>query len=172
MARAEDGEAFAMLVSNDALPSSVTLDLRLIEADQVATPDLKPDAKGAVDGIVFDRFGNPREYHVLKAHPGSKQAALGMKYDRVPAESMIHWFRADRPGQSRGIPDIMPALPLFAQLRRFTLAVIAAAETAANDDIDPGGDIHASAEYRRHLAKLLTRRALEQAFARAISNSY
>jgi hypothetical protein len=26
----------------------------------------------------------------------------------------------------------MPALPLFAQLRRYTLAVIAAAETAAN----------------------------------------
>ena len=81
------------------------LDLRLIEADQVATPDLKLDAKGAVDGIVFDRFGNPREYHVLKSHPGSKQAGLGMKYDRVPAESMIHWFRSDRPGQSRGLPD-------------------------------------------------------------------
>ena len=132
LARAEDGEAFAMLVSNDALPSSVKLDLRLIEADQVATPDLKPDAKGAVDGIVFDRFGNPREYHVLKAHPGSKQAALGMKYDRVPAESMVHWFRADRPGQSRGIPDIMPALPLFAMLRQYSLAVLDSAWAAAN----------------------------------------
>jgi len=146
MARAEDGEAFAMLVSNDALLSSVKLDLRLIEADQVATPDLKPDAKGAVDGIVFDGFGNPREYHVLKAHPGSKQAGLGMEYDRVPAESIIHWFRADRPGQSRGIPDIMPALPLFAQLRRFTLAVIASAETAAEfagvlyTDAPPNGE--------------------------------
>jgi capsid protein len=30
------------------------------------------------------------------------------------------------------VPDILPALPLFAQLRRFTLAVIAAAETAAD----------------------------------------
>ena len=29
------------------------------------------------------------------------------------------------------VPDITPALPLFAQLRRFTLAVLAAAETAA-----------------------------------------
>jgi capsid protein len=45
---------------------------------------------------------------------------------------MIHWFRADRPGQSRGLPEIMPALPLFAQLRRYTLAVLAAAETAAD----------------------------------------
>ena len=45
---------------------------------------------------------------------------------------MIHYFRADRPGQSRGIPEITPALPLFAQLRRYTLAVLAAAETAAD----------------------------------------
>jgi carbon-monoxide dehydrogenase medium subunit len=46
----------------------------------------------------------------------------------------------------------------------------AAAETAANDDIDPVSDIHASAEYRRHLAKVLARRALEQAFERARSD--
>jgi hypothetical protein len=45
---------------------------------------------------------------------------------------VLHWFRCDRPGQARGVPDILPALPLFAQLRRFTLAVIAAAETAAD----------------------------------------
>ena len=57
---------------------------------------------------------------------------VGNDYDRLPATTVIHWFRADRPGQARGIPDIMPALPLFAQLRRFTLAVIAAAETAAD----------------------------------------
>jgi capsid protein len=50
----------------------------------------------------------------------------------VPAESVVHWFRSDRPGQHRGVPEITPALPLFAQLRRYTLAVIAAAETAAD----------------------------------------
>jgi len=43
----------------------------------------------------------------------------------------------------------------------------AAAETAATKDIDPPGDIHASADYRRHLAKVLTQRALQQAFQRA-----
>jgi capsid protein len=45
---------------------------------------------------------------------------------------MVHIFRADRPGQHRGIPEITPALPLFAQLRRFTLAVLSAAEAAAD----------------------------------------
>ena len=33
-------------------------------------------------------------------------------------------------------------------------------------EIDPGSDIHASAEFRRHLAKVLTRRALEKAVER------
>ncbi|RMF62134.1 MAG: xanthine dehydrogenase family protein subunit M [Calditrichaeota bacterium] len=38
-----------------------------------------------------------------------------------------------------------------------------AAELAANNDIDPHDDIHASAKYRRHLAKILTIRALQKA---------
>jgi capsid protein len=50
---------------------------------------------------------------------------------RTSAESVLHWYRPDRAGQVRGVPDILPALPLFAQLRRYTRAVIAAAETAA-----------------------------------------
>jgi lambda family phage portal protein len=132
LARASDGEAFGILTSNPALATAIQLDLRLVEADQVCTPDLFRADPNAIDGIVFDAAGNPTEYHVLRQHPGDMSASGGREYDRVAAESMIHWFRADRPGQARGIPDIMPALPLFAQLRRFTLAVLAAAETAAD----------------------------------------
>ena len=46
-------------------------------------------------------------------------------------------------------------------------AIRAAAEIAASQDVDPSSDIHASADYRRHLVRVLTRRALEQAFERA-----
>jgi aerobic carbon-monoxide dehydrogenase medium subunit len=42
-----------------------------------------------------------------------------------------------------------------------------AADAAATHDIDPPGDIHASPKYRRQLVNVLTRRALERAFARA-----
>lgn len=45
-------------------------------------------------------------------------------------------------------------------------AIRAAADAAASQDIDPTSDIHASAAYRRQLARVLTRRALETAFAR------
>lgn len=41
------------------------------------------------------------------------------------------------------------------------------AEITARQDIDPPADIHATAEYRRHLARVLISRALKQAFKRA-----
>lgn len=43
----------------------------------------------------------------------------------------------------------------------------AAAATAAEQEIDPLGNVHASVAYQRQLAKVLTRRALERAFERA-----
>jgi carbon-monoxide dehydrogenase medium subunit len=46
-------------------------------------------------------------------------------------------------------------------------AIRAAAHAAATADIDPPGDIHASADYRRHLTSVLVRRALTVAFGRA-----
>jgi len=141
MARASDGEGFATLITNPALPTRVQLDLTLIEADQVTTPDLLGVEPNAIDGIVFDRFGNPLEYHVLKQHPGDPTGTLYGESVRVPARNVIHYFRRDRAGQGRGIPDITSALPLFAHLRRYTLAVITAAEIAAL----PGGVLYTDA---------------------------
>lgn len=48
-----------------------------------------------------------------------------------------------------------------------TPEVIRAAAEAVDSDIDPQSDIHATSDYRRHLAKVLVRRVLERAVARA-----
>ncbi len=154
LARAESGEAFALLVNNPAIASwgsPVSLDLKLIEADQVCTPLLRRGRTDEIDGIVLDQWGNPSAYRVLKRHPGDSgllRAPIDdlSAYDTFAASAVVHYFRSDRPGQLRGIPDITPALPLFAQLRRYTLATIAAAETAANfaaviyTDAPPNGE--------------------------------
>ncbi len=141
MSRASDGEGFSVLTNNPQLTTAVQLDIKLVEADQVATPDLRLDQTNAVDGVEFDVYGNPVAYHVLKKHPGDTSGSLSIQYERVPAESMIHYYRQDRAGQGRGVPDITPALPLFAHLRRYTLAVITAAEIAAL----PGGVLYTDA---------------------------
>lgn len=127
-AKIVDGEAFAVFTTNNKLKSPIKLDLKLVEADQVADPSGSGDL---ADGIKYDLQGNPVSYSILREHPGSGLSGND-KSPPTPASLVIHWFSADRPGQVRGIPEITPALPLFAQLRRYTLAVLAAAETAAN----------------------------------------
>jgi lambda family phage portal protein len=129
--RSVSGEGFLALTTNPVLPTPVQLDLRLIEADQVATPWALP-ADDGVDGIEYDAYGNPAYYHVLREHPGDT-VTLGAwgEYDRVPASLILHWFKRRRPGQARGVPEITPSLPLFALLRRYDLATVTAAEVAA-----------------------------------------
>lgn len=148
MARCQDGEGFAILGTNPGLDSPILLDLKLIECDRV-TGEVFGLTPGEVDGIRFDEWGNPRSYRVLKQHPGD--AYYGGFSDAVdlPASQVIHLYRADRAEQHRGIPELTPALPLFAQLRRYTLAVLGAAESAADfaavmfSDVPPGEDAQA-----------------------------
>lgn len=135
LTRRRDGEVFLVAINNPKLRSPVKLDIQLIEADQVSTPALELDPSQPTDGIVFDRYGNPMAYHILKTHPGEQQALrIGslLDFDIVDARQVAHFFRCDRPGQKRGVPEITAALPLYALLRRYTLAVVSAAETAAD----------------------------------------
>jgi capsid protein len=54
------------------------------------------------------------------------------EYTLHEADNVIHYYLADRPGQHLGLPAVTPCLGLFAQFRRYKLAVLTAAETAAN----------------------------------------
>ncbi len=131
-----DGEAFGLMITNPRL-AGVTLDVRLVEAEMVATPTelmastITPEGN-TVDGVEFDQIGNVVAYQVLNFHPGSNFRVNTLEFQRVPAAQMVHWFKTSRPGQHRGVPEVAPALKLFGQLRRYTEAVIAAAETAAD----------------------------------------
>lgn len=135
-ARARDGEAFMVLGTNERLTHPVKLSLRLVECDQFAAPPSAvqpiayPSAQYA-DGIHYDEEGNPTIYDMLPYHPGDAFAVGTAAPKPLRAENVIHWYREDRPGQLRGIPEITPALPLYAILRRYTLATLGAAEIAA-----------------------------------------
>lgn len=128
-AQAQDGEAFAQWFTNRGLGGQVRLDLNLIESDRVTDPALSTSHS---DGIVYDDYGNPIAYRILKRHPGETGSYAPLDFDTVRAGWIAHLYRCERPGQLRGVPEITPALPLFALLRRFTLATVAAAETAAS----------------------------------------
>jgi lambda family phage portal protein len=128
-----DGEGFGQFYTDPAIDGLVKLNIDVFEADRVASPREKSVSQETQihDGIEFDSNKNPVAYWVHDRHPGDSLSSFSSA-QRIPARYIIHWFRKERPGQTRGVPNLLAALPLFAQLRRYTLAVIKAAETAAN----------------------------------------
>ena len=146
IARCQDGEAFAVLVTNPKLRHPVKMDVQLVEADRVAGELRWTEEENSVDGITYDKWGNPVDYRILRYHPGDVKFATGEECFHIPAEYMLHIFRADRPELHRGVPELTAALPLFAQLRRYNLAVLSAAEAAADfaailyTDAPPNGE--------------------------------
>lgn len=63
-------------------------------------------------------------------------------------------------------PTIARSAQTLLQGAHPTVDGLRAAAEAVDKDIDPPSDIHASAAFRRHLAKVLARRALERSVAR------
>ena len=80
------------------------------------------------------------------------------------AAKIVFLSAGDRPVQAHQAAELLKGQKPTAE------AIQAAAEKAAAADIDPGSDIHATAEFRRHLANVLSRRALHEAFRRAKAN--
>lgn len=127
-ARVIDGEALALLTTVDhAHP--VKLSLQPIECDRLVNPN--PAITDIADGIILGRDGRPVAYQILRQHPGDMGVYIGLQADKIPADQVIHYFVRRRPEQLRGVSELTPGLLLFAQLRRYTAAVLTTAETAA-----------------------------------------
>lgn len=130
------GDGFILLTTTSRPKMGLaSLRLQTIESDRIATPWQRGGGiydEKLKDGIELDEDGRPLKYYVLDRHPGASFVQSIGDYKEVPAEFMIHYYQQDRPGQTRGVPRFTPSLPLFAYLRRWTLATVQAAETAAN----------------------------------------
>lgn len=70
-----------------------------------------------------------------------------------------------------GPVDAVEASEILAGNKITEASIEAAAEKAAEDEIMPYGNVHASADYQKHLVKILTKRALTTAFERAKGKS-
>lgn len=135
MSKVIDGEGFGLLVTNPKVKHPVKLALSPIGAEQVTSPDFNYNLadNGSVDGIHYDEYDNPVTYDVVKDNVLSGSTVNStLKYDPVPARYVVHLYDEERCQQKRGVCEVATSLPLFAQLRRYTLATVSAAETAAN----------------------------------------
>jgi len=127
----QDGEAFGLWVTNLTQDHPVKLNLKLIETDQVTDyVNEFPLQVNRSDGIILNDDGNVAAYRILPQHPGDDYL-IDTQPETVSAGDVSHLFTDERPGQLRGVPQITPALMLYPIMRRYTLASLLAAESAA-----------------------------------------
>ena len=114
MAMVSDGDAFIVWPNGGG--DSPILQLRVLEADYLddRQQGRASDPENAIfDGIEYGPDGQVVAYHLYEEHPGSAvwhPDWKGMTSSRIPAERVVHLFRADRPGQRRGISWLAPVL--------------------------------------------------------------
>lgn len=152
MAVVQDGEVLVRWRRRtlaDQLP--LPFQLEVLEADYL---DSSKDGKlsngnFAIQGVEFNLIGARVAYWIHTSHPGAAGIGLTSNSVRVPAETVAHVYRIDRPGQVRGVtwfaPVIMKMRDLAdfddAQLLRQKIAACFAAFIHSDEDIatDPGG---------------------------------
>ena len=80
---------------------------------------------------------------------------------RCEKARMVYLNAGDGPVEAKGASEVLNG-------KKYSeTAVEMAAMQASQEEIDPFGSVHATVDYQRHLAYVLTKRALKQAFQRA-----
>lgn len=137
IAKAICGESVILLTHNPQLGTPVELDFRPVECDRLADPLMSMNGDpNNIDGVILDVYGNPTEYYILHEYPGTlRMSGSGQEHTVFPRNSVIHWFRATRPEQHRGISELTPALPLFSLRRQYLISVVDASINAAQQSL-------------------------------------
>lgn len=130
------------------------------------TPQLEPEEMITAVTLQLPRSGHGWSFHEFaQRHGDFAIVAVGVTMTLSETDGCISDVRIALSGVDfapRRLGDIEDALR---GIRPDVAAIAAAAELAARGDAI--ADIMASAAYRQHLAKVLTRRALSEAFSRA-----
>lgn len=113
-ARVESGECFIRfrpLARADA--DDVPLRLQVLEPDFLDTMrnERREDGSEIREGIEYED-GAAVAYWLFPSHPGDNSPILSrsMKSVRVPASEVLHYFRAQRPGQLSGVTELAPVI--------------------------------------------------------------
>lgn len=132
--RKVDGEAFVHLVNTDGTPR-----VELIDADRICNPKFRPDDEHMRGGVEIDAQGRAIRYHVTKTHPDNGLSVLSSAdgWVTVPAREgdismMQHVLRRERPGQTRGVPDLVPGMTALEHLHHYLQSEVIAARASSN----------------------------------------
>ena len=90
------------------------------------------DGGRIIMGVEVDRFQRVRAYHLFTTHPGETSSGLPRERERVPADKIIHVFKAERCAQALGVPWAYTALRRLNLLRGYEEAAMTAARAGAS----------------------------------------
>lgn len=132
---ARDGEVFIIKHRGASFKDSFALEF--IEPDQVDEQKNERLANGNEIrmGVELDKFKKPVAYHVLSYHPGDYDyttAGKSAKHIRITADRVIHLFKANRAGQTRGEPWLSSSISALKQLGALREAAIVNARIGAS----------------------------------------
>lgn len=128
----------------------VPLALELIEADRLASDQdtyaiARDGQKRITRGVEIDDLGKPVAYYIYEQHPNGPYATFNRIPRRVEASEVLHLFRRDRIGQSRGASWFAPVMSWLRDLGVYVdnelqaSAVAACFGVAIKTETDAGG---------------------------------
>jgi lambda family phage portal protein len=139
LAAARDGEVLARWVRGSAAGNPFGLALQLLDVERIDTQYNRPAENGQAAirlGVEIDTFGRPLAYWLRHKHPGDLYDGAGLlrsdQRTRVPAEDVIHAFKADRPEQVRGVTWMHASMGRLNNQAGYEEAAIVAARTGAS----------------------------------------
>lgn len=126
----QSGEVFVTLPIRQHNMAPFRLRVGLIEADQVQSPLSFLTTRTMRDGIVTTPDAIPLGYWV---NANQEQFPEEMKFipkfgKKSGRPLILHLFKPDRPGQSRGVPMLSPIMGLIKKLDNYTKSELDAAE--------------------------------------------
>ena len=134
---AESGEVFIRLVRQSFGGSTIPLAMEVIEADQLddGLNGRSQQGNEIRMGVEVDGWGRPIAYHFLAYHPGdyqfSNQQISTQRHKRIPAEEVIHLYRSERPGQTRGVTWFASAIQRLHHLAGYEQAEVVRARASS-----------------------------------------
>jgi lambda family phage portal protein len=107
--------------------------LQLLDTDQLECDFNRAPDQGGNEirmGVEIDAWGRPINYHVWDHHP-TEWTTRGRELKSLPASQIVHYFRARRVGQTRGITWFAPSLLKLRHIGGYEEAEIIASRVAA-----------------------------------------
>lgn len=125
-----DGESITILSDSPNPGKPIPLAIEIVDSDRLSTPPEEANNPLCRFGVLRDEYGRITDYYIQQTHPYDNKE-VKYKWDKVPAERVIHVYEKWFAGQSRGLPWFTRALHRMLDAKDLDEAGIIAAQVEA-----------------------------------------